>query len=1514
MLAEGKLLSRLIVAGAAAVLVALPTAWFILDGEMLQYTLSGMAATAALLTMVVGFTSRSGGATDSKVPQVNDYEQDLRRVEAAASVGHWSNDNASGRVFWSSEVFSIYGQDPDTFIPTKATVMSCVAPEERMRFQAAIDDMLADSAEMKLETQIIRPDGSRRHVSIIGSRQVDDSGSVIRAFGVAQDITDRKNAELSLRQSEERLDLAIEAANAAIWDMNLTANTLSVSPRFAEFLHFDPDTWVLNAQNYERLCHPNDLKRVQDTFKAHLSENAPFDVEYRMQRSDGEYIWIQSRGRAIRDDSGKASRIVGTFTDITKRKAEQERHRRNEETLQLAVQASRAGYFDRQWGREEIYWSPKLFDILGMKASSISPNLSTFMDLVHPEDREKLRVDVSAFQESAGTLDLECRVKHADGHYVWVQLRAMVQKDGAGEPMRSVGFVIDITDRMLAQIEIEETKEKLELALQAAGAGYYDYDWIDDSIEWSKRTYEILGLPHSLVPKLRTFNDLLHPEDSEAVDQQSLALRDAGVPFDIEVRVKHASGRYIWMRIQAMQLTNEIGIPVRTIGFLSDISKRKNLELELEARKQMFEDVATAAGEYIWEFDRQGIFTFVSDRVIDVLGVPPEKVIGHNPIEFMNPVDAKKSRMELVRLMKAQEGFKSFEVPGYRADGSVVWQQLSGTPMLDADGKVVGYRGVSQDITVQKEAEQAVVRSERKFRDLIEGSIQGLVIHRRYEPLFINDAYAQMVGYPDGAAMMKESDTLLNVLPPEFHESADAFWQRSISGELDGQVLRGKVLSRDGETVWTDAIGRVVDWDGEPAFQITVIDVTAAYDSEQALRVSEERFRVVAENASDLITIREPSGKLTYASPSSLSITGYSPEELIESPPGEMTYEEDLPAIEQRRADRAAGIESDGSPLLWRIRRKDGRIIWLETSSSVLPTKQGENEHRVLALSRDVTDRVERERELEAARDRLTRQAEELSELAVRLEDERKRAEEANVAKSQFLAMMSHELRTPMTGVLGMVDLLNKTRVTKTQRDMLATLQRSASALLELLNDVLDFSKIEAGEFDLEVVDFRLSTVLKDVGKLFEPVLSAKGLSFAVEVAADTQDVLRGDPTRLRQVLLNLVGNAHKFTEEGGVIIRISQDESFSGDITLRIEVADTGIGIAPAEQNRLFQAFVQAEANTTRKFGGTGLGLAICKQLIEAMGGVIWVDSELGHGSTFTFTLPTSVGNTELADRFEAEQSGVEVRLKPMRVLVAEDNPTTQMLVKSMLEREGHTVVTADNGALAVEAAAREPFQIVLMDMQMPVMDGPDAIRHIRAMSGPMSECPIIALTADAIRSHRQTYLGAGANVIVTKPIAWPALFSEMGRLTGQLDESMGSSPATVQSNDDVSSPQNNSNQSEYEEIEILDVTMLDALSEALDAETLSPMIVTFKENITKYVDELDELLVQSNLEQSKRTAHALKGLSAQFGAARVSSIAKSIEESAQDLESVKQLMPILRKSVDETIVIFNQRSLTEN
>ncbi|MEI7606386.1 MAG: ATP-binding protein, partial [Rhodospirillaceae bacterium] len=378
-------------------------------------------------------------------------------------------------------------------------------------------------------------------------------------------------------------------------------------------------------------------------------------------------------------------------------------------------------------------------------------------------------------------------------------------------------------------------------------------------------------------------------------------------------------------------------------------------------------------------------------------------------------------------------------------------------------------------------------------------------------------------------------------------------------------------------------------------------------------------------------------------------------------------------------------------------------------------------------------------------------------------------AEEAARAKSDFLAMMSHEIRTPITSVLGMADLLQQTPLTKEQAGFLGTLGTSTKTLLTILNDVLDISKLEAGKVTIETTPFPLRTTVADVLGFARATATAQSLVIDLTVAAEVPERVVGDPTRLNQILFNLLNNAIKFTERGFVHLRMSVAGRDGGTVTVLIEIEDSGIGIEPARLNVLFKAFSQADQSTTRRFGGTGLGLAITRKLIDLMGGDIGVDSEPGKGSRFWFTLPFAVadglgGSADAADA--APQTKAPPR--PLRLLLAEDNPVNRMLVRSMLEKFGHSVDTACNGREAVEKLAAGDYDAALMDMQMPEMDGEEATRLIRAMPPPKNRMPVIALTADVMAEHRQRYFGAGVDDLVAKPIDWDILAAALDRHAG--------------------------------------------------------------------------------------------------------------------------------------------------
>ncbi len=369
--------------------------------------------------------------------------------------------------------------------------------------------------------------------------------------------------------------------------------------------------------------------------------------------------------------------------------------------------------------------------------------------------------------------------------------------------------------------------------------------------------------------------------------------------------------------------------------------------------------------------------------------------------------------------------------------------------------------------------------------------------------------------------------------------------------------------------------------------------------------------------------------------------------------------------------------------------------------------------------------------------------------------------------KSAFLATMSHEIRTPMNGVLGMVHLLRDTPLSSQQREYVDAIATSGEALLTILDDVLDLSKIEAGKLRIDLQPMELRRLVEDIVLLNSAVARTKGLALSLSFDPRVPAWVLGDPVRLRQVLQNLVGNALKFTPKGFVELSVEVVEMqrvAPGRIAVLFAVRDTGIGISPADQSHLFEDFSQADSSISRKFGGTGLGLAICKRLITAMGGRIGVDSELGSGSSFFFVL--QLEGAEPPHRTVPETGNGELERRPLRVLVAEDGEINRRVVRALLQKEGHTVLEAENGREAIRCLLAEDVDVILMDVQMPEMDGLEATRRIRALDDVKANVPIIALTANALLEERAVFETVGMNAYITKPFQPAQLYRALAQL----------------------------------------------------------------------------------------------------------------------------------------------------
>jgi PAS domain S-box-containing protein len=541
-------------------------------------------------------------------------------------------------------------------------------------------------------------------------------------------------------------------------------------------------------------------------------------------------------------------------------------------------------------------------------------------------------------------------------------------------------------------------------------------------------------------------------------------------------------------------------------------------------------------------------------------------------------------------------------------------------------------------------------------------------------------------------------------------------------------------------------------------------------------------------------------------------------------------------------------------------RRSDGSSIDVEVFSVILHETDGRTGY--LMLYQDITERKLAEQSLLQAKDA---------------------AEAASRAKSDFVANVSHEIRTPMNGIIGMTELALDTSLTSEQRDYLSMVKTSAASLLSLINDILDFSKVEAGKLDLDITNFYLRSSIEGTLKELELRARQQGLKLAWRVAPDVADYLTGDVNRLRQILMNLVGNAVKFTEHGKVDVEIEKEpDSTDESAFLHFRVRDTGIGIEKEKQEMVFGAFTQADSSTTRKYGGTGLGLAITKRLVDLMGGKIWLESAPGVGSTFHFTIRFAVPASQAAVRvpnpntlrlpsvlvvgeniFRPAPSEHRYPRRQMKVLLAEDNAVNRTLAKRLLEKHGHTVLVVENGRQALEALERESVDLVLMDIQMPEMDGFEATAAIREKEKSIGgHLPIIALTAHAMKGDREKCLAAGADDYLTKPIRTSELFEAVDRLEN------AKSSVDVASIRDPKAP----------DVNAFDIDAALKRVEG-DRELLDEIVRIFAGQCPKTMTEIRNAIRAADLTSLERAAHSLKGSAANLGATAVMRSAEELE-----------------------------------
>jgi PAS domain S-box-containing protein len=797
-----------------------------------------------------------------------------------------------------------------------------------------------------------------------------------------------------------------------------------------------------------------------------------------------------------------------------------------------------------------------------------------------------------------------------------------------------------------------------------------------------------------------------------------------------ELRVRRLDGSVVDTEAMGAGIVWE-GRPA-VLVHLRDVSARKQAETALRESEARFRE--------LFEVSPDAIYVHVDDRIVFANPAAAQhfgfasarELLGRAPLELYHPDCHDLVRTRRSAFVQVGKAAPTAELRCVRRDGSEFDGETIATPVRWEGSSAILV--IVRDVTARRRADEQVRRSEERLRHLAAVSFTTImeVVDGRIS--FISESSAARYGYT--AEELTGADVLKLVAP----ECADA-----VRGRVDvfrEGVFEVEHVRKDGTRFPVEVAAQHYRRGNENVRVVAVRDLTGRKQGEAALRESESRFRSLFELSPDAIYVHVDS-RIVFANPAAARMFGYDrPDALVGVDTLQLYHPDTHKKVKARRAalqspETAAAMQK---PMERRFMRRDGTAFDAEASTTQL---SWQGKPAVLVFVRDITERKQFEAELVAAKER---------------------AEVANRAKSEFLATISHEIRTPMNGVLGMSGILLDTELDHEQRECVRIIRESGESLLAIINDILDFSKMESGRITLEKVDFAVREVVESVSSLLGAQARAKGLALMVSVESAVPRQVSGDPGRLGQILINLVGNAIKFTETGSVTIDVRRLDEAGDDVVLRIAVTDTGPGIPKEHQTRLFERFSQVDSSATRRFGGTGLGLAICKQLSTLMGGEIGIESDEGKGSTFWFTV--RLGKATRAQETAATPVAAPPKaVRSLKILLAEDNPANQKVAAAMVAKAGHRADVVANGVEAVNAVAAVPYDLVLMDVHMPEMDGISATKAIRALAGQKSRVPIIAVTADAMTGDRDRCLAAGMDDYVSKPIDPAALNAAIAR-----------------------------------------------------------------------------------------------------------------------------------------------------
>ena len=1184
----------------------------------------------------------------------------------------------------------------------------------------------------------------------------------------------------------------------------------------------------------------------------------------------------------------------------------QEKLKENEERTTLAINGAGDGVWDFDNLTGKVVYSKGYKNMLGFDEHEFDDQPDVWKERVHPEDKQEMAAGIRRYFLSIPDengrepiFSSEYRMQCKDGTWKWMMSRGnVVARDADGKPVRMTGTLSDISERKEAE------RSQLQGLLEAASEAMLvtnlkgEICFVNQSAEdlFSYRRDQLLGQPiEMLVPIDKRDGHVglrSHFHESNEVRKLMMgnrlvtAQRRDGIELPVEVNLStlHISGRKM------------------VVAMVRDISERKLAEANLKTSEARYRQIVETAAEGIWSIDLAGKTVFVNPRLTQMLGFESEEIFGRPLTDFMDQEGIDIAQ----RFLQQVEGGSSerSDLKFVRKDKSVLWASMAAAPIRDSFGTMTGALAMITDVSERRQAVDALTANNQRLASIFNTVTNGVILQNRQGQILECNAAAQaMLGLAEHQVLPK--DWILHTeedgrLPLEKFPATQVF--------RTGKAVREMVLGisqANGLLRWLSVNAEpIFDKDGAIRQVVSSFtDVTEYKRAADLLRQSEERLQEIIEAIPVAIFIKDANGLFLLTNRASENQFGVKFSDLKERD-GSQFFSAEIMASHRLQDSRA-----------WQSK------VLLEQEETLLHVEKGEQRHirtyrkpvfdnagkpaYLICVCVDVTEHKQAERALIELNENLEVR---VSRRTVQLDQAKQLAEEANKSKGVFLANMSHEIRTPMNAVIGMAYLALQTELTAKQRDYLGTIRFAGEHLLGIIDDILDFSKIEAGKLELETLPFSLNKVLQNLRSLVLGRLESKKLDLLIDSEANLPDDLLGDQLRLGQVLINLVSNAIKFSNVGEILIRIRQVSLKHGVCTLGFEVQDQGIGISEEGLKKLFQSFQQADTSTKREYGGTGLGLVISKQLVQLMGGEIGVESQLGSGSRFWFTAQFALPGAEPELLLELDHSAqFKASLQGKHFLLAEDNPFNQQIASEILQQAGAQVMVANNGQEALDLLQVHHFDCVLMDVQMPQMDGLEACQHIRSQPKFANLC-VIAMTANATVEDRERCLQSGMSDFVTKPIAARHFYETICRnlrLGSNTEAEQTPKPQAFSTHEVASSAQRAQNTLPNDS-EVLDLAVLAKLvGDGIDK--LRKFTHEFLRSCERGIQEMKQALAENNIQQCCEIAHRMKSAAKTVGALGFARLCQQLETAGGESDPawvaqlLGQMEELLQKIKDE-------------